>query len=189
MTRFLRRFVGLAIGSALVLGVTSAAVANVSQHAASAISIPSFSTSQLLAPAGTHWIAQEGNLYGQRYSTLKIITPTTISGLSEAWHVKLAEPVKQIAPGLPGEAPQLEYNGTVFAEDQYGGIYALNATTGQQIWEYNPHPPVYHIPASDSPNIGGAVFKQTGCDLSRRAGWRSTPARSTRRRRAATSSP
>ena len=89
--KLVRPLAGLAVASLLVLGVTSAAVGHVSTHAASAISIPDFSTAQLAAPAGDNWIVQEGNLGGQRYSTLKIISPTNISGLTEAWHVKLAE--------------------------------------------------------------------------------------------------
>ena len=81
MKRFVRLLVGLGVVTGLVLGVTSAAVGHVSKHAASAISIPSFSTSQLLAPAGSNWIVQEGNLYGQRYSSLKIINADERLGL------------------------------------------------------------------------------------------------------------
>jgi glucose dehydrogenase len=149
MKRIARPLVGVAIASVLVLGVTSAAVGHVAKQNVSGISIPNFSTAQLLAPAGDNWIVQEGNLWGQRYSTLKIITPMNVSGLSEAFHVKLTEPVKQPPPPIEGEAPQLEYNGTLFAEDQYGGIYALNATTGQEVWQYNPSLPKIHVPASD----------------------------------------
>jgi len=164
MRQIVRPLVGLAVASLLVLGVTSAAVGRVSTHAASAISIPDFSTAQLAAPAGDNWIVQEGNLGGQRYSSLNIISPTNISGLTEAWHVKLAETRKQAPPALPGEAGQLEYNGTLFTEDQYGGVYALNATTGQQIWEYSPRLPVYHLPSSD----GDALFKPTNATESTR---------------------
>ena len=157
MRQIIRPLVGFAVASLLVLGVTSAAVGHGTTDAASTISIPNFTTAQLSASAGDNWIVQEGNLSGQRHSTLSIISPTNISGLTEAWHIKLAETRKQATPGLPGEAPQLEYNGTLFAEDEYGGVYALNAATGQQIWEYAPHLPTYHIPAS----YGNALFKPT----------------------------
>lgn len=157
MKRIVRPLLGLAAASALVLGVTSAATGHVSTHAVSGVSIPNFSAAQLLAPAGNNWIVQEGNLFGQRNSSLSIITPMNISGMTEAWHVKLTETRKQAQPALPGEAPQLEYNGVLFTEDEYGGVYALNATTGQQIWEFSPRLPVYHIPASD----GDALFKPT----------------------------
>jgi len=149
MRRTRRCVAGAVVASVLLFGLSSGAIAHVSTHAASVISIPNFSTSQLVAPPGANWIVQEGNLFGQRYSTLKIITPANISGLTEAWHVKLAETVKHPLPTGAGEAPQLEYNGTLFTQDEYGGIYALSATTGQEIWQYQPHLPVYHVPASD----------------------------------------
>ena len=164
MKRIVRPLLGLAAASALVLGVTSAATGHVSTHAVSGVSIPNFSAAQLLAPAGNNWIVQEGNLFGQRNSSLSIITPMNISGMTEAWHVKLTETRKQAQPALPGEAPQLEYNGVLFTEDEYGGVYALNATTGQQIWEFSPRLPVYHIPPSDS----NALFKVTNATESTR---------------------
>src|SRR3984957_2393394 len=157
MRQIIRPLAGFAVASLLVLGVTSAAVGHGTTDAASTISIPNFTTAQLSASAGDNWIVQDGNLSGQRHSTLSIISPTNISGLTEAWHVKLAETRQQAAPALPGESPQLEYNGTLFTQDQYGGVYALNATTGQQIWEYTPHLPSYHIPKS----YGNALFKPT----------------------------
>lgn len=150
MKHVARALVGIAVGAVLTLAVTSAAVGHVSNHAVSGIWIPNFSSAALTASAGDNWIVQEGNLWGQRHSTLSIITPSNISGITEAWHVKLLESVTHPAALLPGEAPQLEYDGTLFAEDQYGGVYALNATTGQQIWQYTPHLPTYHIPPSDS---------------------------------------
>src|ERR1700678_3074989 len=117
MKRIVRPLVGFAVVSGLVLGVTSAAVGHVSKNAASAISIPNFSTAQLTASAGDNWIVQEANLWGQRHSTLSIISPTNISGMTEAWHVKLTENIIEPLLTLPGEAPQLEYDGTIFAED------------------------------------------------------------------------
>jgi quinohemoprotein ethanol dehydrogenase len=147
MRRIVRPFVGVAVASVLVLGVTSAAVGHTSKSAS--ISIPNFSTAALSAPAGDNWIVQSGNLAGQRHSSLNIITPTNITGMSEAWHVKLTESITEPLLQLPGEAPQLEYNGTTFAEDEYGGVFALNATTGQQLWTYQPHSKKLVIPAKD----------------------------------------
>jgi glucose dehydrogenase len=153
MKRLVRQLAGVGIASALLLGLTSGAVGHVSKNAVSGVSIPNFSTAQLLAPAGNNWIVQEGNLFGQRNSSLGIITPTNISGMTEAWHVKLTESITEPLLQLPGEAPQLEYNGTIFAEDEYGGVFALNATTGQQVWVYQPHSKKLTIPAKDSPAL------------------------------------
>jgi len=149
MKRIVRPFVGLAVVSGLVLSVTSAAVAHVSSKTTSGISIPNFSSSDLTASPGDNWIVQEGNLYGQRHSTLSIVTPSNVAGMTEAWHVKLSESITEPLLQLPGEAPQLEYNGTTFAEDEYGGVFALNATTGQQVWVYQPDSKKLVIPAKD----------------------------------------
>src|SRR5579863_9472963 len=149
MKRILQPVVGVAVASVLLLSVTAGALGHVGKTNVSSISIPNFSTSQLLATPSDNWIVQEGNLYGQRHSSLSIITPKTITGLSEAWHVKLQEPITEPLLQLPGEAPQLEYNGTVFAEDEFGGVFALNATTGQQVWSFAPGSKKLNIPAKN----------------------------------------
>jgi alcohol dehydrogenase (cytochrome c) len=142
----------------LALSVTTAAAfGHVSKNQRAAISIPAFSTSELLAPAGDNWIVQSGNLYGQRNSTLNTITTANIADATEAWHVKLSTKHSEPLLQLPGEAPQLEYNGTVFAEDQYGRVYALDATTGAQMWVYEPLSKKLTIPAK----VQG-VFKVAG---------------------------
>jgi quinohemoprotein ethanol dehydrogenase len=148
MKQIVRPVVGIAVVSALLLGVVSGAVGHPAKNT-SAISIPNFSVSDLTASAGDNWIVQEGNLWGQRHSSLSIVTPTNVIGMTEAWHVKLTETISEPLLQLPGEAPQLEYNGTMFAEDEYGGVFALNATTGQQIWTYQPHSKKLIIPAKD----------------------------------------
>jgi glucose dehydrogenase len=149
MKRVFLPIVGIAVTSLLVLTAASTALGRVGKTTVAAISIPNFSASQLLATPSDNWIVQEGNLYGQRHSSLSIITPKNIAGLTEAWHVKLTEPISEPLLQLPGEAPQLEYNGTLFAEDEYGGVFALNATTGQQIWDFSPGSKKLSIPAKD----------------------------------------
>jgi quinohemoprotein ethanol dehydrogenase len=157
MTRLSRPAIGLVIASALILGVTGAALGHTSGKQAAKVTIPVFQTSDLTATPADNWISQSGNLFGQRNSSLSQVTPSNISGLKQAWHVVLktstAEPLLQ----LNGEAPQLEYNGTLFAEDQYGRVYARNATTGAQTWVYEPHSTKLIIPAKNQ-----GVFKIAG---------------------------
>jgi alcohol dehydrogenase (cytochrome c) len=120
--------------------------------------IPAFSVSQLKASAGDDWIVQSGNLYGQRNSTLNTITPANIGTAVEAWHVKLSSNHSEPLLQLPGEAPQLEYKGIVYAEDQYGRVFALNATTGAQEWEYEPNSAKLKI----APGGQASFFKVAG---------------------------
>ena len=62
-------------------------------------------------------------LWGQRHSTLTQITPANVSGVKLAWHVKLTAPnVGDPLLTFTSEAPELEYQGTLFAEDQFGRI-------------------------------------------------------------------
>lgn len=143
------RSIGLLGGVAAVvvaLGVTAAAVAHVGTSGRAAASIPAFQTSDLTATPTDNWITQEGNLAGNRYSGLTDISASNVTGLKLAWHVKLTSSV--LEPPIGGaEAPQLEYNGTIFVEDQTGRVYARNATTGAPIWLYEPHNGALDIPA------------------------------------------
>jgi quinohemoprotein ethanol dehydrogenase len=152
-----RLVIALAVGLVALLSVTAGAVAHIGGTQRAAITIPAFSTSDLDATPGNNWIVQQGNLSGQRHSSLTGISPSNVSGLKQAWHVKIttatAEPLLQ----LGGEAPQIEYNGTIFAEDEYGRVYARNATTGAAIWVYEPHSKKINIPAKDQ-----GVFKIAG---------------------------
>jgi quinohemoprotein ethanol dehydrogenase len=158
MKRFVRPMIAVPILTACVLSVTAVAFGHLSKGQRTAISIPAFSTAQLLAPAGDNWIVQSGNLFGQRNSSLTTISLDNIATASEAWHVKLQTNTKEPLLQLPGEPPQLEYNGTLFAEDQYGRVYALDATSGQQLWVYEPHSKKLKVPAKGQ----SSFFKVAG---------------------------
>src|SRR5262249_15003852 len=54
---------------------------------------------------------------------------------------------------LPGEAPQLEYKGVLYAEDQYGRVFALNASTGAQMWVYEPNSTKLRVPPGGQAKI------------------------------------
>jgi glucose dehydrogenase len=91
---------------------------------------PNFTGAQLAAPAGANWLGFGGSSYGQRYSTLNAIKVGNANKLAVAWKTDLGEPKGQNTAGA------LEYNGTFYIPSVQGDIFALNATTGQQIWKY-----------------------------------------------------
>ena len=158
MSRRSRLVVAMVIAAVTVLTVTAVAVAHVGKtQKGSDISIPQFSTSDLTAAPGDNWIVQQGNLSGQRHSSLTHLSASNVSGLKQAWHTKLTTKTSEPLLQLGGEAPQIEYNGTIFAEDQYGRVYAKNATTGAPLWVYEPHSKKITIPAKDQ-----GVFKIAG---------------------------
>jgi quinohemoprotein ethanol dehydrogenase len=159
MKRPVRSLVGVAVASAAVLSLAGAAVAHVGAHHSSTISIPSFQTSDLTASPTDNWITQQGNLAGNRYSGLTDVSASNVTGLKQAWHEVLKTSVAEPALQLPGEAPQIEYGGTIFAEDQYGRVYARDATTGASVWTYEPHNAKVNVP---KPYVNNSVLKILG---------------------------
>jgi len=157
MSRRARSLIVLAIAVAAVLTVTAVAVARIGNNEKADINIPAFDTSDLTATPGDNWIVQQGNLSGQRHSSLTHISASNVKNLKQVWHAKLTTSTPEPLLQLGGEAPQIEYDGTVFAEDQYGRVYARNATTGAARWVYEPHSKKISIPAKDQ-----GVFKIAG---------------------------
>jgi glucose dehydrogenase len=157
MKRSVRSLVGVAVVAAAVLSVTTAAVAHVGKSGHAAVSIPAFQTSDLTATPTDNWITQEGNLAGNRYSGLTDISASNVTGLKQAWHETLKVPSAKLVATGGGEAPQLEYDGTLFAEDMFGDVYARNATTGASVWTYEPNNAKPDVPKAYQDNNHLAV--------------------------------
>jgi quinohemoprotein ethanol dehydrogenase len=162
MKRSVRSLVGVAVGAAVVLSLAAVAVAHVGASGRAAVSIPTFQTSDLTATPTDNWIVQEGNLAGNRYSGLTNVSASNVKGLKQAWHVTLKSSVSEPPSGLGGEAPQLEYNGTIFAEDEAGRVFARDAATGAPVWMYEPHNAPAPIPAKDKAGDNTLHFKVVG---------------------------
>jgi PQQ-dependent dehydrogenase (methanol/ethanol family) len=161
MKHSLRSLVGACVVVA-VLSVASVAVAHVAASGHSSVSIPAFATSDLTTPPTDNWITEEGTLAGNRYSALTAISASNVAGLKQAWHVKLTSSTPEPPSGLGGEAPQVEYNGTLFAEDAAGRVFARDATTGAAVWLYEPHNATAPIPAADKAGDNALHFKVLG---------------------------
>lgn len=70
----------------------------------------------------------------QRYSPLDKITPETISNLSLDWYYDL--------PGKRGqEASPIVIDGVMYTTSAWSHVIALNPTTGEQLWHYDPKVP------------------------------------------------
>jgi len=135
-TNHKKRRVGVAavIGAAMVLALTVAGAGNSTRDAATAYSAPpAFTAAQMATPAGADWIDSNGNSLGQRYSSLKQINRGNVGQLQVAWQVTLPEP-----PTGGSESSGLEYGGLYYFIASSDDVYALNATTGQTVWEWQP---------------------------------------------------
>lgn len=90
-------------------------------------------------PAG-EWHAYGRSDHGQRYSPLTQITPENVSRLELAWHYKTGDLRGQ--PGDPEETTfevtPLKIGDRLYFCTPHQAVIALNATTGKEIWRYDP---------------------------------------------------
>ncbi|MFN2317237.1 MAG: PQQ-dependent dehydrogenase, methanol/ethanol family [Gemmatimonadales bacterium] len=80
---------------------------------------------------GGNWLAFGRAYDEQRFSPLDAINESTIAQLGVAWHSDL--PNDRTLYGTP-----LVVDGIMYYEGSYNVLRAVNATTGEQLWEYNP---------------------------------------------------
>src|SRR6059036_2124239 len=88
----------------------------------------------LRSPVGKDWITNGGNLSNQRFSTLKQVDTTNVKQLKGAWMTRLK------GSGASGkysfEASPLVKDGIMYVITGNDDVFALNAKTGEIIWEY-----------------------------------------------------
>src|SRR6201984_3097498 len=88
----------------------------------------------LRSPVGKDWVTNGGNLTNNRYSTLKQIDTTNVGKLKGAWMTRLK------GSGVGGkysfEASPLVKDGIMYVVTGNDDVFALNAKTGEMIWEY-----------------------------------------------------
>lgn len=98
----------------------------------------------LQAPADNvpdgEWQAYGRTGHGQRYSPLEAITPANAAQLQVAWHYRTGD--RRGRPGDPEEttfevAP-LKIGDNLFLCTPHQLVVALDATTGQEIWRFDP---------------------------------------------------
>jgi alcohol dehydrogenase (cytochrome c) len=85
-------------------------------------------------PAGTNWSVYGGNLYNQRYSSLNQITTSNVANLKGAWtfHTGSASSATSF------ESSPIVVDGTMYLTGPQSQVYALDARTGNQLWNYVP---------------------------------------------------
>src|ERR1700750_2510799 len=88
----------------------------------------------LRSPIGKDWITNGGNLTNNRYSTLKQIDTTNVGKLKGAWMTRLK------GSGVGGKycfaASPLVKDGIMYVVTGNDDVFAMNAKTGEIIWEY-----------------------------------------------------
>src|SRR5580704_16699467 len=80
------------------------------------------------------WSYAHGNVFGQRYTSIDQITLANVSQLKPAWVFNTGTN----PGGQDIEENPIEVNGVVYFPDGLANVFAVNAATGKQIWEYTP---------------------------------------------------
>jgi quinohemoprotein ethanol dehydrogenase len=86
------------------------------------------------------WPYNGGNVYNQRFQSIDQISPSNVSQLKPAWIFHTGTG----GPNVHLEMTPLVVNGVMYITDGEDDVFALNPTTGKQIWKYT---------ASDVPAI------------------------------------
>jgi alcohol dehydrogenase (cytochrome c) len=98
---------------------------------------PAFSLGQLNATPTSDWITNGGSLTNDRYSDLDQIDAGNVSQLKGVWETHLRG--SGTAAKYSGESQPLEYKGIVYIPTGQDDVFAVNADTGEILWEYKAH--------------------------------------------------
>jgi alcohol dehydrogenase (cytochrome c) len=84
-----------------------------------------------------NWLTYYGAYDGQRYSTLDQINTATVRGLRPAWNFQFAPIGLLAAPATYSwEAAPIVVDGVMFISGYDGYVWALDAATGEMLWQY-----------------------------------------------------
>ena len=104
----------------------------------------------LLSPSQDDWLMPSRTYDWQRFSPLKQINKQNVSQLRTVWTRGLGQGIHENIP--------LVHNGIMYVTNPPSGVQALDATTGDQIWEYHRKlPDEFMNPADPGHAILGAA--------------------------------
>jgi quinohemoprotein ethanol dehydrogenase len=81
------------------------------------------------------WPYSGGDLWNRRFQSIDQINPSNVSQLKLAWSFTGSS-----AEQASTEATPLVIDGVMYMTGSNGGVFALDPTTGKQIWHYTPSP-------------------------------------------------
>ena len=90
---------------------------------------------------------------GQRYSPLDKINAETIKNLVPVWSFSYGGEKQR-----GQEAQPLVHNGKIFVTASYSRLYAIDAKTGEELWQYDHRLPDGILPCCDVVNRGAALY-------------------------------
>ena len=90
---------------------------------------------------------------GQRYSALDQVNTETVKNLVPAWAFSYGGEKQR-----GQEAQPLIHNGKIFVTASYSRLFAIDAKTGQELWQYDHRLPDGILPCCDVVNRGAALY-------------------------------
>ncbi|GAA0492328.1 hypothetical protein GCM10008986_18310 [Salinibacillus aidingensis] len=96
---------------------------------------PKFSAEQLTSPPSANWITNGGNISNGRYSQLDQINASNVADLKAEWVTSMGSGFKF---KYSGESTPIVYDGVMFNITGANDVQAINAKTGEIIWEFQP---------------------------------------------------
>jgi quinoprotein glucose dehydrogenase len=93
-------------------------------------------------PTKGDWSAYGGGQGAQRYSELTQITPANVRNLKRVWTFNTGDIPKKYG----SELTPLKVGNVIYGCTPMNKLFALNATTGEKLWMYDPQVPISWVP-------------------------------------------
>lgn len=102
-----------------------------------------------------NWFTAGRDKDGTYYSPLKTIDAQNVKQLGFAWQYDLGSPLRG------QEATPIVVDGVMYTSGTWGYVYAVDASSGRELWRYDPKPDYFtgRHPCCDLVNRGVAVWK------------------------------
>ena len=85
------------------------------------------------APKGTEWLSHGMGWSEQRYTTMTQINPQNVKNLKLDWSYEIGP-----GNGAGQKTNPLYANGVLYGVTNWSVVYAVDAKTGKQLWQYDP---------------------------------------------------
>jgi alcohol dehydrogenase (cytochrome c) len=100
---------------------------------------PEFTSEELATAPADNWVTNGGDVSNDRFSSLDEINTENVAELKGDWMTKIGSDATSAKFSAEGQA--LEYEGTIYIPDGADDVFALDASTGEKLWTYEPHLP------------------------------------------------
>ncbi|WP_172329989.1 PQQ-dependent methanol/ethanol family dehydrogenase [Mangrovicoccus sp. HB161399] len=89
----------------------------------------------------------------QRYSPLEILNKDNVKNLVPAWAFSMGGEKQR-----GQEAQPIVYDGIIYVTGSYSRLFAIDAMTGKEVWQYDARLPEGILPCCDVINRGAAIY-------------------------------